>query len=63
MCFSGLIISSRILWMNFSRLLPQFVSMYFGGFLAGFIGSVCLLFLFLTGVCRECSSEFLDELA
>ena len=42
MCFSGLIISSRILWMNVSRLLPQFVSMYFGGFLAGFIGSVCL---------------------
>ena len=41
MCFSGLIISSRILWMNVSRLLlPQLVSMYFGGFLAGLIGSV-----------------------
>ena len=44
-CFSGLMISSRILWMKVSRLLlPQLVSMYFGGFRAGRIGS---MFLFL----------------
>ena len=48
-CFSGLMISSRILWMNVSRLLlPQLVSMYFGGFRGGRIGSMffvsCLFF-------------------
>ena len=48
-CFSGLMISSRILWMKVSRLLlPQLVSMYFGGFRASRIGSMlfvsCLFF-------------------
>ena len=48
-CLSGLMISSRILWMNVSRLLlPQLVSMYFGGLRAGRIGSMffvsCLFF-------------------
>ena len=47
-CFSGLMISSRILWMNVSRLLlPQLVSMYLGGFRAGHIGSMfCFFSLF-----------------
>ena len=37
---SGLIISSRILWMNVSRLFAATCFYVFGGFLAGVIGSV-----------------------
>ena len=50
--FCWICFSSRILWMNVSRLLlPQLVSMYFGGLRAGRIGSVfCFLSLFLIGV-------------